>query len=739
MMKWRSSYYFRLVLSYTVLALVLISITGGYLLTNANRMMTSEVSKESRYGLLNVKDLVENNFLRFYEDAFFNKVLMTVNKDSNEEIKYLLEHPAQGNVSRIVRFITDLGLIKDMTPGLDGITVYMHKGGYAMDHNRYYESPNNSMDADFIRNLPNTRPNHWFMREKPDSQGHQVMTYVFPLPYYSSPANAAGFLYLDISLSHLNSMVRNVLNYPQSHLYMFDEYGRMMVGGDNVKEEEVAAVQSAMTRSANEKETEALSRYENSVISVLPKSDSLNRWNYAIVRPLDSFLLSADKMKRQVWTACLMALLGGIIVSFVMSRHFYMPLKKLLYSIRNLYTGPPPVTGGHEYATINQMLKFIDLSMLQMKDEVRLKQITGLITGQQTAAGSGNLPAIPLECRYAVAYIVTSPEGNESLSRIIGDHPELTAELISLSATELALLVFIYDHSVETSADIMRTLEAMRLSLGTVTFGAGIGSVVDSVEAIHHSYQEAMQAYKYSYVRGREAIILYEDISVCRETLLLPHVGYDLLQHKVQAGNVYEAELWIDELSDTLKSELLSVETIELISLRLATVLSQVVIEQKMHDMFPVFGFHERIKQPTLDETLNVLKEQAIGIAKYINESRNDAHLEKISHLKSFIVEHMAEDLSLEELAGKVNLSPNYVSTLFGSISGESFTEYLNRIRLEQAAFILVTERKLAVAEIATAVGYRNSQYFCTKFKAKFGITPLQYRGSGKMQESMAK
>ncbi|GGD53506.1 helix-turn-helix domain-containing protein [Paenibacillus nasutitermitis] len=738
--KWKSSYYFRLVLSYTVLALVLIGITGGYLLTNANRMVTSEVSKEARYGLLNVKDLVENNFLRFYEDAFFNKVLMTFNKDSNEEIKYLLEHKAEGNVSRIVRFITDLGLIKEMTAGLDGITVYMREGEYAMDHNRYYTSPDNSKDAAFIHTLDKAVPNHWFKRDKADSPDHQVMTYVFPLPYQSSPANAAGFLYLDISLEHLNTMVRNVLNVPQSHVYMFDENGQLILGGENAEAGEVAAVRREMARSLiNKTGDDELSRFGSSIISVLPQNDSVNRWSYAIVKPMNSFLLSANKMKRQVWTACLMALLGGIIISFLMSRQFYLPLKKLLYSIRNLYNGPPPAAGNHEYAAIDHMLMFIDMSMLQMKDQVRTKQITGLITGQQTAAEFGHFPAMPLECRYAVVYMATAPGDSDMLTRMVSEQTGLAAELVSLSATEMALLLFIYDQQKDTFDIVVESLEAMRDFPGAVPFGAGIGTVVESVEAIHHSYQEAMQAYKYCYIRGKDAIIRFEEISSCRETLLLPQVGYDMLQNKVQTGNAAEAGQWMDEMTVTLKTELLSIETIELISLRIATVLSQVVIEQKLHELFPVFGFQEKIRKCTMDETMAMLKEQAVDIARHIQETRNDAHHEKIIQLKSYIAQHMADDLSLEKLAGKVNLSANYVSTLFGSISGESFTEYLNRIRLEQAAFLLVSDRESTVAETAASVGFRNSQYFCTRFKAKFGVTPLQYRGKGKLQESLAK
>ncbi|MBO9608817.1 MAG: helix-turn-helix domain-containing protein [Paenibacillaceae bacterium] len=741
--KWRSSYYFRLVLSYTILALVLIGITGGFLLTNANRMVTDEVLKDARFGLINVKDNVENNFLRQYEDAFFSKVLSTVNPQSSETINYLLDQPAEGNISKIVNFVRDIGLITDMTKGLDdsnvfGVTVFFRTGHYAIDQQRYYETPDNSLDASFMRSIESAPSHRWFIREKPGAPGNKVMTYVSTLPYKKDPASASGFLYLDISLSYLNTIVKNTLNFPQSNLYIFNDRGELLLGSEQADAEEMGMVSKlvAGANAAGAESVESTHRYGSNVISILPANESSKQWTYVIVRPMESFLLSADKMKRQVWTASLLALLGGIIASFLLSSHFYTPLKKLLYSIRNLYTGPAPEAKGTEYAAINHMIRYIDMSMLRMRDQVRVKQITGLLTGQQSAAGFGELPAIPLECQYAVVYVTTGPEDNERLQRLILEQSGLVAEIVNLSASDMALLVFIYDNGTEQAIEsIEKALLSLSAANDVVSFGAGIGSVVPSVEEIHRSYQEALQALKYSFVRGKNAVIRFDEISRYRDTMLSPDVNYELLQHKIQAGSVADTEHWIDTLAARLHAEPLSIETIELICVRLGTVLSQVVIEQKLHDLFPVFSIRDKINQSTLEETLRIMKEQAVDIARHISESRNDVHLEKISRLKSFIAENMAEDLSLDELATRADLSPNYVSTLFGTITGESFTEYLNRIRLEQAASLLVTRPKMAVAEIATSVGYRNSQYFCTKFKAKFGITPLQYRASEKKGE----
>lgn len=74
-------------------------------------------------------------------------------------------------------------------------------------------------------------------------------------------------------------------------------------------------------------------------------------------------------------------------------------------------------------------------------------------------------------------------------------------------------------------------------------------------------------------------------------------------------------------------------------------------------------------------------------------------------------------------------LSTHYLSRQFKEVHGVSFLEYMTNARLERACEILRNERR-SVTEIASQVGYSNAPYFCTKFKNKYGVTPLQYRNS---------
>ncbi len=84
-------------------------------------------------------------------------------------------------------------------------------------------------------------------------------------------------------------------------------------------------------------------------------------------------------------------------------------------------------------------------------------------------------------------------------------------------------------------------------------------------------------------------------------------------------------------------------------------------------------------------------------------------------------------DLTLASIAERLFVNPNYLSTLFKSETGMTFTQYLTRIRVERAKQLL-KETNLKIYEICDKVGYTDQAYFSKLFKATVGITPYEYR-----------
>lgn len=72
-------------------------------------------------------------------------------------------------------------------------------------------------------------------------------------------------------------------------------------------------------------------------------------------------------------------------------------------------------------------------------------------------------------------------------------------------------------------------------------------------------------------------------------------------------------------------------------------------------------------------------------------------------------------------------LAPNYLSTLFKKETGETISDYTQKLRLEKAKNLLRTTN-LNLNEIAAQVGYSDPKHFSKLFKKTFGIRPQDYR-----------
>ncbi|HBW38364.1 response regulator [Desulfosporosinus sp. BICA1-9] len=91
----------------------------------------------------------------------------------------------------------------------------------------------------------------------------------------------------------------------------------------------------------------------------------------------------------------------------------------------------------------------------------------------------------------------------------------------------------------------------------------------------------------------------------------------------------------------------------------------------------------------------------------------------------SYIRQNYHDNITLEQMAGKLFLSPSYFSRLFKKHIGEGFAFFVTRIRLEHAQNLLVTG-KLSVAQVAKQVGYYDPSYFSTVYKKHFDVSPQQ-------------
>ncbi|MCR4588242.1 MAG: AraC family transcriptional regulator [Lachnospiraceae bacterium] len=118
---------------------------------------------------------------------------------------------------------------------------------------------------------------------------------------------------------------------------------------------------------------------------------------------------------------------------------------------------------------------------------------------------------------------------------------------------------------------------------------------------------------------------------------------------------------------------------------------------------------------------------QRHGIMSYEPAQEQKSYSSDISSAIQYINMNFAMPITLESTAASINLSPTYLSRKFRKEVGITFKEYLNSVRMRQAAQMLVITDN-SITAIATACGFNSSNYFKDSFKRTNGMSPREYR-----------
>jgi len=122
-----------------------------------------------------------------------------------------------------------------------------------------------------------------------------------------------------------------------------------------------------------------------------------------------------------------------------------------------------------------------------------------------------------------------------------------------------------------------------------------------------------------------------------------------------------------------------------------------------------------------------------IGALVRLNTLRRPAPLpgeigrqEDIQTVLSYLEEHYAEEIHIEQVAELVHMSRFHFCRLFKAYTGLSMVEFLNRYRVHRACELL--EKVDTVMEAAIQSGYGNMSYFTLTFKRYIGMTPSEFK-----------
>lgn len=109
--------------------------------------------------------------------------------------------------------------------------------------------------------------------------------------------------------------------------------------------------------------------------------------------------------------------------------------------------------------------------------------------------------------------------------------------------------------------------------------------------------------------------------------------------------------------------------------------------------------------------------------------NKNMIHNNIINTTIQFIEDNYYQDIDVKDVANSVHLSYSHLSRLFKNWVGETVSQYIKKVRLKKAAYLLKCTDK-DIASIAREVGFNSEYYFSNDFKKNIGMSPGNYRKS---------
>ena len=147
--------------------------------------------------------------------------------------------------------------------------------------------------------------------------------------------------------------------------------------------------------------------------------------------------------------------------------------------------------------------------------------------------------------------------------------------------------------------------------------------------------------------------------------------------------------------------------------------------EKNLHQIYTQFREAAPVREAVLNNCIVTLLTELLVGREAAGPCARSAGI--IEDSVAYINDHLAQELSLEDLAAQAALSPFYFSRLFKRETGFSPHQYILATRIRNAKFLLQSTGD-SVKTICFTVGFTSESSFCTAFRKDTGLTPSEYR-----------
>ncbi len=269
---------------------------------------------------------------------------------------------------------------------------------------------------------------------------------------------------------------------------------------------------------------------------------------------------------------------------------------------------------------------------------------------------------------------------------------------------------------------------------GTEGFRIGLSGKGEKIGRIKRCYEEAKQALKYRLLSGpsHSGLIRYDGITEREAAYSIPTGSIRKLANMLGTDREKEMKALLLEVLDTSTLCEFQIGYLE----GIVKALNELVFDQVFHSYgdasIEIFKMYKNAGNvynfANIHDYYHSVESLLFSLNDYIRHIKA-IHIEhkEMSKAVQYIHDHFHQDLSMAIVSNYVSLNYSYFSECFKEFTGESFVNFLKKVRIEQAKkFLETTDDK--VYEISKRVGFENPRQFNRVFREMVGVSANEYR-----------
>lgn len=494
--------------------------------------------------------------------------------------------------------------------------------------------------------------------------------------------------------------------------------------------------------------------FENNKYSLITSISEETGWHYVTALPKNVFFEQVTALEIWIIIFAIIGFLCCIVISLTLALSNYTPIRRLNRFIEDNL--PQPGTGGsaneldnissavNHAIVLNQKLKKkLDHHQFLLKQGLLIRLLKGDAGDREQFARLMESSGLVLNGPHFTVLVVRC-EVNGAIIQLDGSLMDFMAKYSDQGmahAVELdndnSLVIIANTDLGDGGTDISGLADAV-VAFGEETVGArvtiGIGKCCDEIWGVNHSYIEACAAIGSKMVKAQRNIVFFEDIVSYTQSFWKAQEEEMYWVQGLKHGDSRLARKAIDDVFTKMEDGRMPASITRYVCFKLMDAAVQVIHEHSLNDQTlltseDVSEILIKSVNYTSPSEYKLQMYDLIGvICGYVASINDKRETSLVTHVENFVKMNFKDPMvSLETISQKFGYSIYYWSRFFKEKICCPFSEYLWKLRLNEAKIQFATSNK-KLKDIVLEVGYSDLTSFSRRFKSEEGITPGQYR-----------